>query len=731
MEKHSLKKKKLNIRIKKFQKDEYTLQCIIQTTILTNINQITMNFKHFTKPLFIFFIGATLTLSGCLAIKGRFSKGHDFIQKANSLWGDGKHLEALIEASEGVLIDPNFIQGKNFFYEKFDEGIDIVQKRLTELGTPTKSGEAEEMSKTYDNLVKLYSKLAQVKLPIEHPKGKWSWTTKIIDYSGQQIQARELAFSLLMKEGREFLGSENIADAQGRFKNAINNYLIGPEQKDSVNTKVATELCVLANKYSQSTNIEKAILSHTAYVSALQFIKTHPDALEGKQKVAQHISNLYVKQGQDLTKKSDVESWISSIESFKEALKWNKENEEAKKLLAGTTERIAEYYYQAGLKAENAKKYDEAIAHYQEVRKWIPNYKDSMPKIYTLRMNGKMEEMAKNLNTTRSEFGKLQGRVNTTSGVVDKSVDVMGKVTYISDNTRSLNETMKTTSRTLKLFNVIPTVGTVTGMLARSIDLVQDPVGAVASKFTAIEQPVIAPTKQVVEKTQGVVNKTKEVMGTTETVIKTTEQYTLRYKECVAQVVEEKKFQEAETAVDEINKGLVNTNKTLAEINSSFEKVENEAKKISQLADPVNKVTNGLKDVKKVVDKIQPIVDELNDALNKKFTLNLLVKKFTFSVREILDGLPSEVKAIMGAFSDLAMGVLKPVLNKFNIDIPTIPGLDALSKALDNMKGYYDNINAEYGNLSKTVNEYSNYQNQVNNNLKKLETALGCPVQGN
>ncbi|MDX9846102.1 MAG: hypothetical protein RBT74_03885 [Tenuifilaceae bacterium] len=690
-----------------------------------------MSSKHYTKSLFILFLGAALTLSSCLAIKGRFSKGHDFIQKANSLWDDGKHLEALIEASEGVLIDPNFIQGKNFFYEKFDEGMTIIQARLAELGTPSKSELAEEMSKTYDNLVKLYSNLGQVKLPIEHPKGKWSWTTKIIDYSGQQAQARDMAFSMLMKEGRELLGSENIGDAQGKFKNAINNYLIGSEQKDSVNSQVANELCALAKKYSQSPIIDKAIVSHTAYVSALQFVKTLPEALEGKQKVAQHISNLYVKQGQDLVKKSDVESWISSIESFKEALKWNKENEEAKKLLAGTTERIAEFYYQAGLKAENAKKYDEAIASYQEVRKWIPNYKDSMPKIYTLRMNGKMEEMAKNLHTTRSEFGKLQGRVNTTSGVVDKSVDVMGKITYISSNTQSLNETMKTTSRTLKLFTVIPTVGTVTGMLARSIDLVQEPVGKVATKFTAIEQPVITPTKQVVEKTQGVVNKTKEVMASTETVLKTTEQYTLRYKECVAQVVEEKKFQEAETAVDEINKGLVNTNKALTEINSSFEKVEGEAKKISHLADPVNKVTNGLKDVKKVVDKIQPIIDELNGALDHKFTLNLLVKKFTFSVRQILDGLPSEVKAIMGKFSDLAMGVLKPVLNKFNIDIPSIPGLDTLSKALDSMKGYYDNINAEYGKLSKTVNEYSSYQNHINNNLKKLETALGCPVQGN
>jgi tetratricopeptide (TPR) repeat protein len=681
--------------------------------------------------LIILIAGVILSFSGCMAIKGRFSKGHDYIQSANSLWSEGKTLEALIKASEGILIDPDFIQGKNFFYEKFDEGIGNMQKRIAELGTPTKSEAAEELSKIYDNLVALYTNMAKVKLPIEHPKGKWSWTTNIIDYTPQQVKARQLAFSLLMKEGREFVSGENIPSAENRFKNAINNYLVNPEQKDSVSTKVADELCTFAKALSQSTVIEKAIIANSAYSSALKFVKQHPVALAGVTQTAQHISKLYVLQGQSLIKKTDVESWISSLESFKSALKWDKGNEQATKLQTETTQRIAEYYYQAGLKAENAKKYDEAIASYQEVRKWISNYKDSMSRIYTLKLNGKMEEMAKNLNVTRAEFGKLQARVNSTSSVVDKSVDIMGKITYISDNTRSLNETMKTTSSTLKLFTVIPTVGTVTGMLARSIDLVQDPVGAVANKFTALEQPVIAPTKQVVEKTQGVVNKTKEVMGKTEGVIVSVEQFTLRYKDCIAKVAEEKNFQEAEKAVDEINKGLSSTNKTLAEINGSFEKVENETKKIGQLADPVTKITKGLNDVKKVVDKIQPIVDELNGALNHKFTLNLLVKKFTFSVRQILDGLPDEVKAIMGKFSDLAMGVLKPVLNKFNIDIPTIPGLDTLSKALDSMKGYYDAINNEYNKLSKTVGDYANFQNQVDSNLKKVEASLGCQAQVN
>lgn len=683
-----------------------------------------MKKKHLI-PISIIFC---FTLSGCLAFKGMFSDGQEDLKKANDLWQNGQQLAALVHGTQSVITDPEFIQGKNFLRDFFDQGINSSKNRLAELGTPQNAENAEEQFKIYDNLVKVYANLSKIKLPLSHPKGKWSWTTDIVDYTAQLQNSKELAFTLLMKEARASVKAKDIAEAQKKFHNAIDNYLTNGQQQDSTKKVVFDELCTFGESFSSTKNIDDAKVGHAAFVSALTFIKSDPKAQDGVQKMAEHISILYATQGKQLASKGGVENLIASIESFKNALKWDKANIDAQNSIATVTEKIAEYYYQEGVKAQNSNDLSKAIAMYEESRKWIPDYKDCMSRIYTLRIGGKIDELAKNLAVTQTEFEKMQNRVNSVSPAVDKSVEIMDKVTYVSDKTRDLNEVMKNTSTTLKVFKVIPTVGTATGILARSIDLGQEPVGKVAQKFSMIEQPIITPTKNVVGKAKGIVDNVKGKMESTTNVLKTTREYSLKLKDCIAHVTEERNFKEAEIALDEINKGLVKTNEKLIEINSGFAKIENETKKIAQFSGPVEKVSKGLHEVDKVVSKIKPVIDELNDALRKQFTLNLLVKKYTFSVEKILTGMPDEVKAIMDKFSDLAMGVVKPILKKFDINIPTIPGIEQISNELDKLKDYYNALNVEVDRMQNQVAEYTNYQQQISNNITKLENAVGCQI---
>ena len=683
-----------------------------------------MKKKHLL-PISIVFCFA---LSGCLAFKGMFSDGQEELKKANDLWQSGQQLEALVHGTQAVITDPEFIQGKTFLKDFFDQGINGSKNRLSEIGIPQNAENAEEQFKIYENLVKIYENLSKIKLPLSHPKGKWSWTTEIVDYSTQFYKSKKLAFALLMQEARTSVKSKDIAEAKKKFHNAIGNYLDNSQQQDSTSKVVFDELCAFGESFSNTKSIDDAKIGHTAFVSALTFVKNDPKAQNGVNKMEEHISMLYATEGKQLENKGGVENLIASIESFKNALKWNKANTDAQNSIAAVTEKIAEYYYQEGVKVQNSNDLSKAIAMYEESRKWIPDYKDCMSRIYTLRIGGKIDELAKNLAVTQTEFEKMQNRVNSVSPAVDKSVDIMDKVTYVSDKTRDLNEVMKNTSTTLKVFKIIPTVGTATGILARSIDLGQEPVGKVAQKFSMIEQPIITPTKNVVGKAKGVVDNVKGKMETTTNVLKTTREYSLKLKDCIAHVTEERNFKEAEIALDEINKGLVKTNEKLTEINGGFTKIENETKKIAQFSGSVEKVTKGLQEVDKVVSKIKPVIDELNDALRKEFTLNLLVKKYTFSVEKILTGMPDEVKAIMDKFSDLAMGVVKPILKKFDINIPTIPGIEQISNELDRLKEYYDVLNVEVDRVRNQVAEYANYQQQISNNITKLENAVGCQI---
>ena len=597
--------------------------------------------------------------------------------------------------------------------------------KLNVIGTqPTKSEQAEQMYSIYNQLVAIYANLKQIKLPLQAPKNKWSWTTEMIDYSSQKEAARNFAYNLLMKEGRDYVKAFDVVNAENRLMNAINNYTPDAEQQKSIRRIVAGELCEAAATLMKSQNIDQVINANSFYKSALRFSSDYQLATTGVKESAQYISTLYVNQGKQIEKSTEIDKVITAVDSYKNALKWDSQNAGAQLALKTVVERIAEFYYQAGLKAEKAKANTEAIAMYEKVRTWIPDYKDSMSRIYNIRIGGKLELLAKNVTDNRTTFNKFNTRVQTVSKVVDSSDDVMNKVTYVSDKSRSINQTMKSTSATLKAFSIIPVVGTTTNILAKSIDIAQDPIGITANKFDAIEKPVITPTKTVVGKTKSVVDNLKSKMNTTDVSLKTTADYSLRLKDCISKMTEEVKFQEAEKAIDEINKGLVSSNTVMQKMDKNLSSAEAETKKIANISGTISKVSNGFESVSKAVSKVEPVVNELNGVLDKSFS----VAGYSFSARKILNGVSGPMKWIMDKLSDLVMSALKPVLKKFDINIPSVPGLSDLNASLDKLKGNYDVLNAQVDEFAKSATEFVDYQKVIDTNLAKLEKSVGCEI---
>jgi tetratricopeptide (TPR) repeat protein len=680
--------------------------------------------KVYKKSVFFICLSVVLFMAGCSSVKGLFSKGQDELKQASEAFSSGDELQAMVHATQSVIIDPEFFQGKTFIKDRFDKSIENAVQRLAMLQNPTNSANAEEKYVMLSKLVKIYDNLKQIKMPLSHPKGKWKWDTQIVDYTQEKELARKQTFDLFLQEGRAALASNLLKESESAFRRAVREFAANDAEKNETSKVIADEICAQAAGLMNTRNIEQAILSYNFYRSALGFVSAHQPANTGVTASAAHVASLYYDQGLGRENSKEIEQMIASVEDYKNAVKWEKTNKTYQDALNRVTTSIAEYYYVAGQKAEKAKDIPTAIAQYESVRKWIPDYKDAMSKIYNLRIGGKVDELVKNIATTKTEHAKFESRVTSVSKVVDSSNDVMGKVTYISDESRSLNTTMKNTARTLKAFTMIPVVGTTTNILAKSIDIAQDPVGVVATKFDAIEKPVITPTKSVVEKTKSVVDNVKGKMSTTGTAVQTAETYTKRLKECISKMVVEKNFQEAEQAIDELNRGLVEVNKTMKSLDGNLAKVETQGKKIAAMSGNINKVSNGFKTVGKAVDKITPVIKELDGVLDKQFG----VASYKFSARKILEGISGPAKWVMDQLSNLVMAAIKPVLNKFNIDIPSVPGISDLAKQLDQFKGIYDGMLGEYESITKSATEYTNYQKVITSNLTKLQKSVGCEL---
>ena len=85
----------------------------------------------------------------------------------------------------------------------------------------------------------------------------------------------------------------------------------------------------------------------------------------------------------------------------------------------------------------------------------------------------------------------------------------------------------------------------------------------------------------------------------------------------------------------------------------------------------------------------------------------------------------------MGKFSKLAMGVVKPVLKKFNIKVPAIPGLSKVGKLLDGMQQNYNTFKGEINILDKSAKDFAKQQLNISKNLKKIERSTGCQISIN
>jgi tetratricopeptide (TPR) repeat protein len=678
----------------------------------------------YKNSCFMIFMSVALLMAGCSGVKGLFSKGQDELKKANEAFSNGDELQAMIHATQSIIVDPEFYQGKAFIYEKFDKSVEKAGLRIAVLKNPSTSVEAEEKYVLLGKMIQIYDNLKQIKMPLSQPKGKWRWETKIVDYTQDREIARKQTFDLFMKEGRNALAANLVKESEAAFSRAAKEFCASDAEKKEVSLKIADEICTRAATHLSSNKTDDIILANSFYKSALKFVSGHPVATTGINSSATKVASIFHSQGQTLENSRDIEKMIASVDDYKKAIQWEGKNKTYTDALSRVTNSIAEYYYATGLAAEKAKDIPKAIAQYENTRKWIPDYKDAMSRIYNLRIGGKIDELAKNLATTKIEHGKFQSRINSVSGVVDTSNDVMGKITYVSDKSRSLNDIMNSTSRTLKAFSIIPVVGTTTNILAKSIDVTQNPVGVVASKFDAIESPVITPTKSIVEQTKSVVDNVKSKMGTTGTAVQTAETYTLRLKDCISRVVVEKNFQEAEAAIDELNKGLVEVNKTMIEMDGKLVKVETQGKKIASMSGNISKVTGGFESVTKAVDKVMPVVNELNSVLDKEFG----VMSYKFSARKILDGVSGPAKWVMDKLSDLVMLALKPVLKKFSIDIPSVPGISDLAKQLDQFNEIKTGLQAEVDGVKQKAAEYVKYQETITNNLTKLQKSVGCDI---
>lgn len=636
-----------------------------------------------------------------------------FYKMAKKQWKKGYRLDAIYSATKGVVADENHKKSKEFIYNNYENTIIEILEEVKRYEYTRDTAKVAQRYHIYKTLVGINSNIAKMKLPLQHQKGKWQWTTEITDYNSQASESVKFAYNVFYDFAKKRLFENNLNEAKIIFLQGNKRFTTNALERSQSETAIVNEFCDYAEQFKESENWHDVANAAYSFENALFFDKNSIPAKTGYEYTSKRVSDILVIQGQDYTNNGDIKSLLKANDSYKAAIKWNRYNSEAKTLNEELKTIIAESYYSSAIEADNANSGNllKIKSLYENALKWVPDYKDSKARIYSLSIRHELTSLSLNLEKSQKEQYRIQNRIEQMSKGVDMANATMGKITFVSDNLRKIDKTVKSSQSILKSASALPAAAAIN----KSLKTFRTPVSNAVRYFNEVEKPIITPTKENVEKTKVVVDLLKMRVNNLGIILENTKITILGLENCIHKVNDPEILRTTEIAVKELNKGLVIVNKSISIINGTIDAVINASSKISDISKKIKPIVSGLEKAKPVVKTLAKSAKKINKIMDKKV--------MGYSVRDALK-LTGPLKSIMKK----ATKMLNPVLKKISKALPEIPGLDAYKNEIAKLQQKANVFRKETDKIKAKYNELTDTQKIITNNLNTIVEKTGCGV---
>lgn len=664
-------------------------------------------------------LAAALTMASCGAHNKLSSASRPYYQAANDQWKAGHHLAAVYSATQGVLADRAYTNSKEFLYENYDNTMQKIKQELPKYENTKDTAEAVRRLDIYTYLVAINENIAKMEMPLKHHKNKWKWSAEPEDYTKEKKEAKEKAYDVFYNFAEKMLHAAKdrteVREADRIFVVGHNRYTdTGTEKRQTSLENITEELCVFADKHKDADTWEEVIMAADAFQYAKKYTKDSVRVYEGFEYTSKRVSKLLTEDAQSSANKGDLQSLLYADKLLENAVSWNEDNEEAKKLKEDLKPKIAEGYYQKAKAMDQQANADleEVKTLYGEAMKWVPDYKDSQARIYSVSVRNELATLEQNIDATQKEFDIVYDRMKNVAGGINTANSVMDDITYVTENLRSMDKALHTTSLAMKPLNLIPYVNVVSKTIDVSARALRMPVHRAVQSITPIEKNAVSPANKAVKKLKFYTDMTVQKMGTTQKTLINSKKTAVSLQTCIHKVKDEKALKESEKAIIELNKGLVEVQKRLKDINNSTNDLVVTANQIIEVSHFTAPVKGGVNAVKPALHEVEKVTKEIDKILDKSF--------LGISARKAL--------SVGGAAGDMAMKALEPLLKKMNINFPEIPGIAELEAEMLKFKEKYDVVKKTTDSYKKKYEEYSDVQGHINKNLNKLVEKTGCGV---
>jgi uncharacterized coiled-coil DUF342 family protein len=348
------------------------------------------------------------------------------------------------------------------------------------------------------------------------------------------------------------------------------------------------------------------------------------------------------------------------------------------------------------------------------------------------------ETLLGDLKTTQTDVDAFEPHVKKLDDSLTSVIDVLNKSKEVADKVDELDDDLKTTSVILTGLCAVPAVDEIAGPLNTAVSDMEKSVKPVRNKIDAFEKKVKPVRDKLKEIDKYVRESIQKLNSLKEGAAKLSSEVS-----CVNDCAEEihsdvikgslDKFSSAtDPVVKTINSALERATTLSERIEEMLQKIENACNVLLKIETPVINVLN-------VLDKLKPMFDAINSVLNQKISVPYSVKikvhvstgnwwkpwawgwkiktvNFSFSVKQIFDGINTGIGWINDKLMDLAKTALNALHIKFP-ELPSIPGLDDALKAIENTLSVFDPLIAD-------VEELESQFESMLKNIHALEVAV-------
>jgi len=311
----------------------------------------------------------------------------------------------------------------------------------------------------------------------------------------------------------------------------------------------------------------------------------------------------------------------------------------------------------------------------------------------TDQLKGELKKLDSELVKSGRKITGLNSNFGDTEDALRSMSETTGEMHALAKKIRNFHERVKGTTDTLSALEIIPTIGKFIVPMNGRLKNIEHKIRPVRKKTDKLDGKI---NRKIKPQMGELAERIKEARGELKQVGQAVDSAHKEIQDilaCWPAILDASRLNHTIAFIKASRKTLNQANKATNQTNKTLSGVNREAKNLQSTLGPMKKATGKLSRFDKIFKKADKVNHEVSKVLDKKLKVKVGKKKFSFTVRKIVNGKVNRIakKALNKMVTKMATKLFK----RLHIKVPDLMGMDKFQKRLNDTESHIHNADAK------------------------------------